>query len=251
MPFPGFLLLAASAAASAAFFAAGYRPYRRAVFRAKLEAQMPEALRAIADAVSGGLDLRSAFNVVASLGVSPIADVFRRVVALSSVGGATAAEALWAVAEELDVPSFKRLALIVVEAARSGARLPEVLGTAARTFATVIEFRRDLAAQLRPYVLLYYAVVGLFAVLSDVLIYFLLPRLSQLSASITTSALRPAVLNAQDALAVLLLTAIAQALVGGLIVGRVVYFDARAGLVHASLAAALSSAVLLAPLWMS
>jgi len=251
MPFPGFLLLAASAAASAAFFAAGYRPYRRAVFRARLEAQMPEALRAIADAVSGGLDLRSAFNVVASLGVSPIADVFRRVVALSSVGGATAAEALWAVAEELDVPSFKRLALIVVEAARSGARLPEVLGTAARTFATVIEFRRDLAAQLRPYVLLYYAVVGLFAVLSDVLIYFLLPRLSQLSASITTSALRPAVLNAQDALAVLLLTAIAQALVGGLIVGRVVYFDARAGLVHASLAAALSSAVLLAPLWMS
>jgi len=155
------------------------------------------------------------------------------------------------VAEELDVPSFKRLALIVVEAARSGARLPEVLGTAARTFATVIEFRRDLAAQLRPYVLLYYAVVGLFAVLSDVLIYFLLPRLSQLSASITTSTLRPAVLNAQDALAVLLLTAIAQALVGGLIVGRVVYFDARAGLVHASLAAALSSAVLLAPLWMS
>ncbi|MFP3251340.1 MAG: type II secretion system F family protein [Thermoproteus sp.] len=251
MPFPEFLLLAASAAASAAFFAAGYRPYRRAVFRARLEAQMPEALRAIADAVSGGLDLRSAFNVVASLGVSPIADVFRRVVALSSVGGATAAEALWAVAEELDVPSFKRLALIVVEAARSGARLPEVLGTAARTFATVIEFRRDLAAQLRPYVLLYYAVVGLFAVLSDVLIYFLLPRLSQLSASITTSALRPAVLNAQDALAVLLLTAIAQALVGGLIVGRVVYFDARAGLVHASLAAALSSAVLLAPLWMS
>jgi len=151
MPFPEFLLLAASAAASAAFFAAGYRPYRRAVFRARLEAQMPEALRAIADAVSGGLDLRSAFNVVASLGVSPIADVFRRVVALSSVGGATAAEALWAVAEELDVPSFKRLALIVVEAARSGARLPEVLGTAARTFATVIEFRRDLAAQLRPY----------------------------------------------------------------------------------------------------
>jgi flagellar protein FlaJ len=251
MPFSEFLLLAASAAASAAFFAAGYRPYRRAVFRARLEAQMPEALRAIADAVSGGLDLRSAFNVVASLGVSPIADVFRRVVALSSVGGATAAEALWAVAEELDVPSFKRLALIVVEAARSGARLPEVLGTAARTFATVIEFRRDLAAQLRPYVLLYYAVVGLFAVLSDVLIYFLLPRLSQLSASIATSALRPAVLNAQDALAVLLLTAIAQALVGGLIVGRVVYFDARAGLVHASLAAALSSAVLLAPLWMS
>ena len=251
MPFPEFLLLAASAVASAAFFAAGYRPYRRAVFRARLEAQMPEALRAIADAVSGGLDLRSAFNVVASLGVSPIADVFRRVVALSSVGGATAAEALWAVAEELDVPSFKRLALIVVEAARSGARLPEVLGTAARTFATVIEFRRDLAAQLRPYVLLYYAVVGLFAVLSDVLIYFLLPRLSQLSASIATSTLRPAVLNAQDALAVLLLTAIAQALVGGLIVGRVVYFDARAGLVHASLAAALSSAVLLAPLWMS
>ncbi|MGC9171055.1 MAG: type II secretion system F family protein [Thermoproteus sp.] len=239
-----------AASASLLFFVLGYRPYRRAVFRARLESQIPDALRAIADAVSGGLDLRSAFDVVSTLGISPIADVFRRVVALSSVGGATAADALWSVAEELGVPNFKRFALIVVEAARSGAKLPEVLGTAARTFATVVEFRRDLSAQLRPYVLLYYAVVGVFAALSDVLVYFMLPRLAQLTAQVSNAAIRPATVSIPDALAILLLTAILQALVGGLIVGRVTYFSARAGLVHASLATAISGAALLAPLWL-
>ncbi len=249
MSFSPFFLLAVGIAISSALFLAGYRPWRRAVLRARLEGQLPEALRAIADAVAGGMDLRGAFGVVASMGARPLSDVARRVLALSEVGGMTVEEALWRTAEEVGSPNFKRFALIVAEAVRSGARLPEVLGAAARSFATVVEFRRDLAAQLRPYVLLFYAVLGVFVVLSDLLIYFMIPQLAKLSSSVASSAIRPAVVNALDALTVMFFSAIVQSIVGGLIVGRIVYFSASAGLVHSAVASAISTAALLAPLW--
>lgn len=217
--------------------------------RARLEGQLPEALRAIADAVAGGMDLKGAFGVVASMGAPPLSDIMKRVLALSEVGGMTAEEALWRTAEEVGSPDFKRFALIVAEAVRSGARLPEVLGAAARSFAAVVEFRRDLTTQLRPYVLLFYAVLGVFVVLSDVLIYFMIPQLAELSSSAVASSIRPAVVNALDALAIVFFSAISQSIVGGLIVGRIVYFNASAGLVHSAIASAISTAALLAPLW--
>ncbi len=99
-------------------------------------------------------------------------------------------------ARETPSPNFRRFALIVTEAARSGARLPEVLDVAARSFATVVEFRQAVASQLKPYVALFYAVVAVFAVLADVFVYVLLPQLTQLTASAPTQqGVRPVVLE--------------------------------------------------------
>lgn len=219
------------------------------MLRAKLEGQIPETLRALADSVAGGMDLRSAFEVVASLGLRPMADVARRILALTAVGGMTVEEALWQVAEGTGSANFKRFALIVAEAARSGAKLSEVLGTAARTFATVIEFRRDVESQLRPYVALYYALIVTFVVLADVLVYFLLPQLAQLASRVSGPGITPAVINREDAIVVLYFSALAQALIGGLIIGRIVYFSPSAGLVHAGIASGAAGLALLLPLW--
>ncbi len=105
-------------------------------------------------------------------------------------------KAAWRVAGELPSPNFRRFALIVTEAARSGARLPEVLDVAARSFATVAEFRQAAASQLRPYVALFYTVVAVFAVLVDVLVYMLLSQLTQLTASAPTQqGVRPVALE--------------------------------------------------------
>ncbi|MEM1568984.1 MAG: type II secretion system F family protein, partial [Thermofilaceae archaeon] len=156
--------------------ALGLPAWRRAVFVYKLEGQIPQALRVISDASAAGMDLKSAFEAVAALGLRPLAEVFRRVVSLSELGGLTVEEALWRVAGELPSANLRRFALIVTEAARSGARLPEVLDVAARSFATVVDFRRELWSQLRPYVALFYAVIVVFVALADVLVYVLLPE---------------------------------------------------------------------------
>ena len=232
--------------------AAGLGAWRRAVFVYRLEGQIPQVLRMLSDAASAGLSLKGALESAAALALRPMGDVLRRVLSLSEVGGLTVEEALWRVAGEVPSANFRRFALIVLEAARSGARLPEVLDVAARGFATVVEFRQSVASQLRPYVVLFYAVVVVFAVLADVLVYMLLPQLAQLAASAPAGqGIRPVVLERGDVLRVLYISGLATAVVGGLVVGRVVYSSPRAGLVHAGAAAIALAVGLWAPQWMN
>ncbi len=82
----------------------------------------------------------------AALALRPMGDVLRRVLSLAEVGGLTVEEALWRVAGELPSPNFRRFALIVTVAARSGARLPEVFDVAARSFARSFGKRRLLSS---------------------------------------------------------------------------------------------------------
>ncbi|MEM4764917.1 MAG: hypothetical protein QW598_08465, partial [Pyrobaculum sp.] len=141
----------------------------------------------------------------------------------------------------------------VEDAVRSGARLPEVLDVAARSFATVVDFRRELWSQLRPYVALFYAVIVVFVALADVLVYVLLPELAKFAASQPAGpvgGVKTSAVPMEDALAVLFLTVLIQSAVGGAIVGRLSYFSPRAGLVHGGVAALVSTIGLLVPLWL-
>jgi flagellar protein FlaJ len=245
------LVFVVGVAAGLALALVGVGAWRRAVYVYRLEGQIPQVLRVLSDAVSAGLSLKGAVESAAALALRPMGDVLRRVLSLAEVGGLTVEEALWRVARETPSPNFRRFALIVTEAARSGARLPEVLDVAARSFATVVEFRQAVASQLRPYVALFYAVVAVFAVLADVLVYMLLPQLAQLTASAPTQqGIKPVVLERGDVLRVLYISGFVSAVVGGLIVGRVVYGGPRAGLVHAGAAAIILAVGLWAPQWM-
>jgi len=229
----------------------GWLGFRRAVFVYRLEGQIPQVLRMVADAVGAGMGLREAFEVVAGLGLYPANAVFRRVLSLAEVGGLAVDEALWRVASELPSPNFRRFALIVAEGARSGARLGEVLGVAARSFAVVVDFRRELWSQLRPYVALFYAVVAVYVVLADVLVYFLLPSVAKFSASGGPwGGVSASVPPREELVPVLFLTALAQSVIGGLIVGRLAYFSPQAGLLHSGAAVAVSAVGLVAPAWL-
>jgi flagellar protein FlaJ len=100
-----------------------------------------------------------------------------------------------------------------------------------------VEFRQAVASQLRPYVALFYAVVAVFVMLVDVLVYMFLPQLAQLTVSAPTQqGLMLVALERGDVLRVLYISGFVSAVVGGLIVGRVVYGSPRAGLVHAGAA---------------
>ncbi len=228
----------------------GAEAWRRAVYVYRLEGQIPQILRVLSDAISTGLSLKGALESAAALALRPMRDVLRRVLSLTEVGGVTVEEALWRVAREIPSPNFRRFVLIVTEAARSGARLPEVLDVAARGFATVVEFRLAAASQLRPYVALFYVVVAVFAVLVDVLVYIFLPHLVQLTAPAPTElGVRAVALERGDVLRILYISGFVSSVMGGLIVGRVVYGSPRAGLLHAGTAAIILAVGLWAPQW--
>ncbi|WP_237179376.1 type II secretion system F family protein [Pyrobaculum ferrireducens] len=236
----------------AVLIAVGYGAWRRSVFVYRLEGQIPQVLRVFSDAAAAGLDMRSALEVAAQLGVRPMADVLRRVLSLAEVGGLTVEEALWRMAGELPSANFRRFALIITEGVRSGARLPEVLDVAARSFATVVEFRSSLLSQLRPYVALFYAVLLVFAALADVLVYFLLPELAKFSAASAgpIQGIQPAVVSRDLAIRVLYISGIANSVVGGAVVGRLVSGSARAGMVHGGAGVIMVGVGLWAPMWL-
>ncbi|RFA95566.1 type II secretion system F family protein [Pyrobaculum aerophilum] len=231
--------------------AVGLPAWRRSVFIYRLEGQIPQVLRVLSDAAAAGLDLKSAVEASASLALRPMAQVLRRVLSLTEMGGLTVEEAFWQVAKEVPSADFRRFALILIEAARSGARLPEVLNVAARSFATVVEFRQSVASQLRPYVALFYAVMVVYAVLADVLVYFLLPQLAKFTPpQAPVGGIQPYLLSRDTALRVLLISGGVGGVIGGLVVGRVVYGVARAGLLHGGISLILVTVLLWAPLWL-
>ncbi len=244
------LVFLVGVAAGLALALVGAEAWRRAVYVHRLEGQIPQVLRVLSDAVSTGLSLKGAMESAAALALRPMRDVLRRVLSLTEVGGVTVEETLWRVAREIPSPNFRRFVLIVTEAARSGARLSEVLDVAARSFATVVEFRHAVASQLRPYVVLFYAVMVVFAVLVDVLVYIFLPQLAQLMVSAPTQhGVMPVALEREDVLRILYISGFVTAVMGGLIVGRLVYGSPRAGLVHAGTAAIILAVGLWAPQW--
>jgi len=54
----------------------------------------------------------------------------------------------------------------------------------------------------------------------------------------------------EELVPVLFLTALAQSVIGGLIVGRLAYFSPEAGLLHSGVASAASAVGLAAPAWL-
>ncbi len=245
------LVFLVGVAAGLALALVGAEAWRRAVYLHRLEGQIPQVLRVLSDAVSTGLSLTGAVESAAALALRPMRDVLRRVLSLAEVGGVTVEEALWRVAKEIPSPNFRRFVLIVTEAARSGARLAEVLDVAARSFATVVEFRQAIISQLRPYVTLFYVMIGVFVVLADVLVYIFLPQFAQLTAFAPTQhGIMSVALERGDVLHVLYISGFVSAVMGGLIVGRVVYGSPRAGLVHAGTATIILAVGLWAPQWM-
>lgn len=214
----------------------GFRGFVRSSYVYRLESQIPQVLRVVSDAVAAGMDLKSAVESAARLSTGPMSRELRRVISLCEVGGLTVEEALWRVASGVPSANFRRFALILTEAARSGARLPEVLDIAARSFAAVVEYRSALVSQLRPYVALFYAVVVVFVLLADVLLYVLLPQLATFAVG---GAAATAAVDRSEVLRALFLSGAVGGVVGGLAVGRVVYNAPLAGLLHGGIGVVL------------
>lgn len=243
-------LAALGVGTGAVLSAVGYFYWRLAAFVDKLESQIPQAVRIISDAVAAGLNAHEAFRSLAALALRPMSDVASHVVALVEVRGYTLEEALLTAAAALPSPAFRKFSAVVVASLRSGARMREALDAASRSFAAAVEFRRDFAAQLKPYAALFYAFMGLAVALSYVLVYLLMPQLTT-AASVPAPPGVPQIvappIGAAEATAVMAYFLLVEAAAGGGVVGKLAYGSPWAGLFHSGIAGAASVLALLAP----
>ena len=208
-----------------------YSEYRSSV---ALDSQVPIAIRIVTDAYMAGLNIYQAFRLIAESGVRPLSDVARRFIYLVDVSGYSTDQALVELAGEFRRSMlFARFAAILAEAARGGARFSEVLDTLNRVMVAVAEYHREKAVALRPHVVTYLFTLIVYIVIVDVLIYYLIPALRTfvvggdlpLGAEIgIVVPERVAVINLVNYLGIV------ESLLGGFVIGRIVFEDWRPGL---------------------
>ncbi len=227
-------LFAAALAAAVAPYA--LREYRAIKWMMALEAQIPQALRIISDGVSSGLELSTIMRILSTMNMRPMNELAANVLRLVTIGGLSVDDALMRAAREVKSLYFRRFAVLLVEAYRSGARISDVLNMAARSFAAVIEYRRERISQLRPYVILIYGIVLVYVIISAILVHLLVPEVSrigeapgelpgvQIGATVTEGTIFGVLL---------VYMGLIQSAFGALIAGKVVYSRPTAGLLHA------------------
>jgi len=214
----------------------GVRGYRAATALSDLEAQLPLVIRMLVDAHNAGLDIYSGFRLVAESGVEPMSSVARRLMYLVEVSGLSIDRALTVLAREYRRSILvSRFALILSEAARGGARLAEVLDAMSRVFAAAAEYSKEKAAALRPYIATFLFMIMVYVVIADIFVYFLMPNMAGFARTPSARApVMPAISivlpSLEEALSMVSYLGIVEALLGGLIIGRIVFNDARPGL---------------------
>ncbi len=226
-------LFAVALSASIAPYA--LREYRAVKRTMALEAQIPQALRIISDGVSSGLELSTILRIISTMNMRPMNEVMANALRLITVGGLSVDEALTRTAREVKSLYFRRFAVLLVEAYRSGARISEVLNMAARSFAAVIEYRRERMSQLRPYVMLIYGIALVYIIISAILVHLLVPEVARIGAApgeLPGAEISIVQVEGDIFGALLVYMGLIQSAFGGLIAGRVVYARPAAGLLH-------------------
>jgi len=213
--------------------------YRRASYVQKLEEQIPAAIRIIADSIAAGLNIGEAIEMLARSNLDPMRRVAARAVNISILAGKTLEDSLIEVCEGAGSPLIHQFSLVVVSAVRGGARVRQVLELAERAFSSIIEYKRQKVMRLKPYAVLFHMVILVYALVAGVVIYGIIPQLSQLAVQSPSAVGGGVTIVPMDSIvAVALATylAVIQAFVGGFALGRIIYERAIAGLVHGVIA---------------
>lgn len=147
-------------------------------------------------------------------------------------------------AERVGNQHLSTMAAILPSILRTGARLGEALDMMYRLYDQVISYYVEKQSQLKPYMMLIYALMYMYIMLVAIVGYLLMPSLGKFSIAGTAPATPVQSISGISIgffVSVINIGLIVQSLVTGLIIGRMIYGKARSGLIHASILMTTSS----------
>ena len=185
--------------------------------------------KGLAEAVRAGMPFMKALESVAKVTPGPLGREMGKVVVRVEFG-VPLEDALRDLAERLKIPSIRRAVTILITAHESGGRLVEVLDTAAEMQALIRAYEEERRTQVAPYAWIVYMAIGLFLVISFILVFAFLEPLSKLMVKATLLGMPQIDVSVYKA--ILFITSALQAILGGLIVGKLRSGSVYAGLLH-------------------
>ncbi|GGP22497.1 hypothetical protein GCM10007981_18800 [Thermocladium modestius] len=239
-----------SALLSLALLVEGLPRYRRSAFIARVEGQVPEMVKSFQSAFSTGLTMADAARMVAESGLSPINGIFRQALANYRLTGDLPASLFRAVAGSGSRKAVSALKVIMA-AYQHGAGAEEALEALYRSLSQLREFESQKRSHLGQYTAIIYVMVPIFSLVASIVVVGFIPQLQSLKAS--SSPFAEGIgggggigISVPTGLSIIQLTSSVISLFAGAIIGRLVYGDPWAGLIHSSALVAISLAVYLA-----
>ena len=134
-----------------------------------IERNLPHLLRDLTDAQRSGLTFVRALEMASQRDYGPLTDEIRKVVVRIS-WGMSYEDALLAMGDYVGTPLVRRTMVLIVEAVKSGAKLEEVFSMVTDHLRSLQLLQRERAASMRPYAFTIYGGYMVF-LLAAVLIY--------------------------------------------------------------------------------
>ena len=184
----------------------------------------------LASTIRSGLTITRGMEVVEEMTSKPLAREIKRTV-LRLQMGMDFEEAVRRIGEEYGSPRISMANLVLIEAARSGGLIAEVLDSARKLYETYNEYDDEKATNLKPYGLVLYVSIFIFIAVSYLLIHqFLVPLVE-----VTREAGAPflAMMGSVSYYkALLYYSSFIESLLSGLVIGKLAHGSVKCGLRH-------------------
>lgn len=209
-----------------------------------VDANVPRLLRDISETVRSGVPLLKALEEASARDYGPVSKPLEATMVRFRLTSELEVSLGW-LGEKLIRPAARRMSNVLVEAYETGGRIVDVLDASVGLFTSLAEYREERDAQMRPYVLIAYLGTLVFIAISWViLIKFLVPLAgASANALVVQGGILQNVLDMDYYKSILFWAAVMEALIGGLVAGKISEGRMSAGLMHSVILLVVTVAV--------
>ena len=200
-----------------------------------VEENLPLFLRDITNMVHSGVPLMFALENASTKDYGPITKPLRRAMNRINVTSDIEGSLIW-LGEQLVIPSAKRLTSVLIEAYNTGGRITDILESSLEIFTVLTKHNSEREGLTNSYIYVVYLGTGVFLIICWVLLSKFLAPLSELTLdpNMQASGLVSSFFNLDYYWAILFWAAVIEAIVGGLLGGKIKYGRLSKGLSFAS-----------------
>jgi len=201
-----------------------------------VDENIPRLLRDVTEAVRSGVPLVKALEDASARDYGPISKPLEAAMVKFNLTSDLEGSLAW-LGQRLIRPAAKRMATVLFEAYETGGRIMDVLDVSVKLFTSLAEYREERDAQMRPYILIVYLGSIVFLSISWViLVQFLAPlATASFNPFVAQAGILRNVLDINYYKSILFWAALMEALLGGLVAGKISESRISAGLIHSVL----------------
>ena len=200
-----------------------------------VEENLPLFLRDITNMVHSGVPLMFTLENASTKDYGPITKPLRRAMNRINVTSDIEGSLIW-LGDQLVIPSAKRLTSVLIEAYNTGGRITDILESSLEIFTVLTKHNSEREGLTNSYIYVVYLGTGVFLIICWVLLTKFLAPLSELTLdpNMQASGLVSSFFNLDYYWAILFWAAVIEAIVGGLLGGKIKYGRLSKGLSFAS-----------------